>query len=1355
MKLLFVCFISLITGFSLGFLDPAAGYCLEKRIVDNISVDHGLSNNSVISIFQDHFGFMWFSTYDGLNRYDGYNFKIFRNKWGDENSIPSNHVGGATEDHSNRIWVGTDKGLIYYDYSDSKIHPVYYRQFNSQKIQKVVSRINSVLVAANGDILIATEESGLLVCRNGQSICEQQKTWYNAVNYNASRLAEDKKNNLYLFIADVGLCLYNVHKAQFTLLNKELKKGVNGLNYDAANNQIYLSTEVGIYKYSISNNTLSKFSDYKLSNNNVMQVFINDPQEIWVATDGGGINIINTASRKISYLLPGDSNESLSSGTVYTIYKDRQSRKWIATLRGGINIIDQRNHLFNTIKHNPQNKNSLVHNSARSFCEEKSGNIWIGTTGGGVSYWNPATNRYTNFKHDEANPHSISSDFVMSIVCDHRNNIWMASFNGGIDLYNRKNNSFKHYKCYNTATRWEEKNAWKLFEDSYHRLWASNTRGGALFLFNPVKNRFDLYDANLVDVNTFYEDSKKALWVGTNKALVKIDYASKKHTYFITGGSVYSIYEDSNKNFWVGTDGAGLLLFNRGSKSFIRYTTANGLPSNSVINMLEDNAGNIWCSTFNGLSKLNPRLKQFKNYFTSDGLQSNQFNHNAALKLRSGELIFGGIKGFNRFNPDQIKPIVSVPPIFLTALRINNIPIEEDQFYKGKKSITDLGKIQLPYDKSSVSIDFVALEYSFPYKISYAYYMEGWDRGWNNAGKIKTANYSRLSEGNYILHIKSTNTDGIWSNNQKVIYITILPPWYRSWWAYCLYAGSGILAFWLYFLYRSKQTRLEHEVEIAYIKNEKDQELNEKKLTFFTNISHEFRTPLALIINPVKDMLKTNTGDPDLNIVYRNARRLLSLVDQLMLFRKTESENDILKVVKLNFASLAYDVFQCFLNQAKIKNISYNFVCNQEELPVYADREKVEIALFNLISNALKFTPEHGFVRFEVKETESYIEVFIEDSGCGLEPGLEDKLYEKFYRAQRKENLKMGFGIGLYLVKNFADSHHGSVTYESEIGRGTVFKLAIRKGRAHFEGVMIFEDVNNGSVYLEELMENLPQKADAAHTFATAHNDFISDLPSILIIDDNDEIRQYLKQIFKTVYKTYEAPDGETGLAVIKEVLPDVVICDVVMRGMSGIELCTIVKNNPVLNHIPIVLLTANLTPEFKLLGTEAGIADYISKPFEKDFLIARLNSILKNRNDLQEYFYNEITLKSNNLKISEESKEFLDKCIFLVEKNIKDNTFNKTNLAIELGMSNSNLYKKVKALSGQSVNSFIRFIRLRKSARLLIDTEYNVNEVAYNVGINDVRYFREQFFKLFGSNPSDFIKKYRSSFGKKFHVDK
>lgn len=1315
--------------------------------VKYIGIEKGLSNNIVNSLYFDHFGFMWMGTYDGLNRYDGYNFKVFRNNWGVENSLVNNHITALNGDQD-RIWIGTQKGISYYSYQDGEFHNLKYLEKGRQA--DLSFSVNSIAVDKGGNVFIATDEHGLFMLKKDAVLAEQ--VGLNANKIHAIKaLCVDEGQDLWFYAKDYGLCRYNI-KSRKTRLNNASVRNVTSI-INGKNRTLWIGTEHGLYAFDKSGNSLKQVDQYPVSDN-IMGLMLDGNEKLWISTDGNGLRVYDTKLNSLNSLPTGRNKGFISSNSIGQVVEDNEKRKWIATLRGGVNIIDQENAQFQTIKNDPLNKNSLINNFVLSFCEDSTRNIWIGTDGGGLSVWNRKANTFTNYAKNGGSG-TLKSNFITSILADDENKVWVGSFSGGIDRFDRQSQKFIHYRCYNSVKGFDDINVWKLFQDKQKNIWVGTTRGGALYRYNKTLDKFELFDHRLKDIHSLFEDAEGNLWAGNYTQLIKIDRKSKKHVYFTINTAIRAINEDNKHMLWIGTEGGGLLCLNPRTMKFKRYVQDDGLPSSSVLNILPDINGSFWCSTYNGLSQYNPATGNFKSYYTSDGLQSNQFNYNAALKLKDGALLFGGIEGFNLFYPGNIRQNRRVPKIVLTDFRINNIPLDKDSAYKNT-SVVNLKQISIPYNAAVISVDYAAIEFSFQDQITYAYYFEGWDRNWNYVNKLSTAYYSRLDEGAYKLHIKSTDTEGNWSNNEKVIIINILPPWYRTWWAYAFYIISLSAAVYIFQTYRNRQRNLKHEIEITNLKMEREKDLNEKKLNFFTNISHELRTPLTLIVNPIKDILSSKEAGQeknDLNVVYRNSRRLLSLVDQLLLFRKMESENDALNIVKINLYKFASEIFLCFGYTAKNNNIDYTFDCAEEHIDIYADRDKLEIILFNLLSNALKFTPPGGMVKLKIATQHDEVKIEVSDSGSGISKEVGEKLFDKFYKAAGKESLKIGFGIGLYLVKSFVELHKGKVYFSSVAGKGTTFSIDMPLGDSP-DGAVDCAD-GDQLLYVNELIEQEEEYHDTVGQDNGANLELlISDLHAILVVDDNAEIINYIKQIFQDKFKIYNATNGTDGLKICKEVLPDIIISDVNMDGLNGIELCRAVKEDSELSHIPVILLTADPSAEVRLKGIEVGAYDFISKPFDKELFLAKINGIIKNRQNLQSYFYNEITLKSDAHKVSQEDRGFLQNCINIIEDNLTEENFSVKTLAASLGMSHSNLYKRIRATSGQSVSSFVRFIRLRKAAELLINTNLNINEAAFRVGINDIKYFREHFQKLFNLTPSEFVKKHRKTFHKYYNLN-
>lgn len=1345
--------------FSLLFLQAVFCIATDNPYLDYLGIEHGLSNNAVTSIYQDRYGFMWFGTYDGLNRYDGYGFKVFKNQLNDTTSLVNNRILAIYEAPDKNLWVGTAQGVSVYNRTNGKFSPAYYNSGDS-KINKLSNSVNDFDSDRFGNLFIGTGGAGLLLleknARNARQLPLIDEKGKKVYRYHVQDIDVDRENGVWLFVQGRGLARYNPGSGAIQLVWNSIK---DARCITADNNgNIWIGNILGLYRYNLKSRQLLEFheGEKSLSNNFIHKLCLDSKGNIWAGTDGGGINIIDPRTYTFSYILPGQAPGTLKSGAVDMVFEDRSKRMWIGTLRGGISVLDDRKNVFTTISNIPYNKNSLSNNFILSFCEDKGGNLFIGTDGYGLDYWDRGSNTFRNYKHKIGDPSSLTNNNVTNIIRDYQGQIWVSTYGGGINKYNPSSNSFTLYNCYNSVFKYPDRYVWSMYEDKSGNLWAGTCNDGGLYRFNRASNAFELFDVSVRNVIALKEDKKGNLWAGTFGELILVDRKTKKHKRFSTVKAVRAIHEDRKGRLWVGTEGGGLLLFDRKKGSFSTLSEKDGLSGNSVLTILEDKAGNLWISTFSGLSLFNPDTRKIKNFYESDGLQSNQFNYNAALKTGAGEFLIGGIKGFNIFYPEEVKVSNSVPKITLTTLKINNIPYEADTTIEDKQPLEELTTLRLPYDKAIISMEFAALDFSGADRISYSYILEGWDKSWNNSGKSHVASYSRLREGTYYLKIKSTNAEGNWVKNEKVIKLIVLPPWWRSWWAYILYLSGIIYSIYRYNAYQREQERLKYEVQLSRVTIEKEKELNEKKLSFFTHISHEFRTPLTLIISPIKDYLNSKNSQvdsKDLIVVYRNARRLLSLVDQLLHFRKSDA--DKLKVTQFNLVVFCKEVYLCFIQQAKLKNISFDFEAEKEDVEVYADKEKVEIVLFNLISNAFKYTPSGGSIRFKLEEKDSLIEISVKDSGSGIDEKIGEKLFDNFFQVNDKESSnKAGFGIGLFLVKKIIESHSGKVGYASKKGEGAEFKIELLKGKEHFDSTVIHESLGEAPVFLDELVEKDTNTVLIKSKKSGPSIEVVSEKQSLLVVDDNEEIRNYIVRIFQDSYNIYEAESAEAALIIINKHLPDIVITDVVMGGMSGVELCSKIKEDPALSYIPVILLTSSSSAEIKLKGIEGGADDYITKPFDKEILIARVTNLLKSRNNIQKYFYNQITLKSDDSKISPDLKEFLDKCIKITENHLQNPDFNVKILADEIGISHSTLYKKVKSISGKSVNEFIRFIRLRKAAELFINTDCNVNEGAFEAGFNDIKYFREQFNKLFEMKPSEYIKQYRKTFNKGYKLN-
>lgn len=1322
--------------------------CAGGLPVRYLGIEQGLSNNAVTTIYQDHHGFMWIGTYDGLNRYDGYNFRVYRNVIGDSTSLMTNNVYCIEGDSLHNIWVGTQNGLDLFDPRSARFSARYFlgKEGSPRLLDGEISAIRTI---SRQKVLVGSQRNGLVVFDHSSPYGKQVPLPGESgiTGYHVHAIEYDVQyQRIWVFIQNYGLYIYDPDKNSLTQVSGKIRLA-NCMKADAKGN-LWIGTDRDLILYNVAGNAFTP--GYMPVKSAVISLSFDKMNVLWIGCDGAGVyRVYNEAGPAVPFMENGQTAR-INSNAVYAVYVDRDERKWIGTLRGGLNVIEPRPLPFRHIRYTSPGRNTIAENFILSFCEDREQHLYIGTDGNGLRYWNRREDRYAEYKHDPRQPSSISSNFITNLAIDSQQDIWISTWFGGVNRLKHKSGTFEHYTLFNTVTNREENNTWIVYEDGRKNLWASATNDGSLYLLNRPANRFELFDPLIKNLQCMAEDNKGGLWAGNYNSLVYIDRDRKRHRFYAIGHPVRCIQETQNGEFWLGTQGAGLLLFDRITGKYKKITTEDGLPSNTVLRMLEDRRGNLWLSTYNGLARFNPGTGAVDLYSQLDGLQSSQFSFNAAIALSSGQFIFGGINGFNMFDPDSVASEKRSPAVFLSGINVNNRAIgEKPEFITGWELET-IRHITVPFSQAVLSLDFVALDYSGADKIRYAYFLEGWDKGWNYVGNSRTANYSRLQEGDYLFKIKISQPGNGWSDETMLVRVTVLPPWHRTWWAYMIYLALIFGSIFSYVRYTRRQERLKYKIRLANLEKQKEKELVERKLSFFTNVSHEFRTPLSLIINPLRQRLK-EMADIELTVAYRNARRLLSLVDQLLLFRQADSGADEIKPSAFNIIGLCDEVYQCFIQQAASRHIDYRFKAPAGDVAVYADYEKVEIALFNLLSNAFKFTPEGGTISLVLEDGRETISIHVKDSGCGIAAADQELIFDKFRRRPTSgRSQKTGFGIGLYLVKHFIESHKGSVEVDSRPDEGTVFTITLPRGMHSNSPEAAPGATESARQLLEELAEETPATIEDTAPVpeeGRTVGEIVTAQKSVLIIDDDREIREYLHRLFKDTYYVYTAANGTEGFNMADKHLPDLIISDINMEGIDGMQLCRQVKTSPVLGHIPVILLTAASSSDTRLEGVEGGADDYITKPFDSQLLLARVGNILKNRNLVQQFFFDSITLRQSSVKVPVDYREFLQQAIQVVEANLDTEDFTIQKFCKSMGLSRSTVYAKIKHVSGQSPNAFIRSIRIRRAAVLMIRENMNVNQAAFQVGMGDARYFREQFVKLFGMTPSAYIKKYRQSF--------
>ncbi|WP_447642460.1 MULTISPECIES: hybrid sensor histidine kinase/response regulator transcription factor [Chitinophagaceae] len=1325
----------------------------QSLAIKHLDFQNGLSNNSVLSLYQDSKGFVWVGTYNGLNRYDGYDVKIFRNEIGNRGSLPHNSIYSISEDGQGDIWLAGRKGVSVLGHTTSQFTKVSFTAAHSNPAP-LTGNIHKILRLREDKMAVASENYGLVLFNNkrsGTAIPIQTATGLSYA-YDAKTVVDDTLNNkIWFWVENKGLFCLDRDK-HIAYLKCDLIKNVSTIFQQK--NDIWIGTIEGLFCYDIIANTVSaNMLSSKLSV--VSLTMVNE--KLWIGSDGQGLFYLSE-NDPLRRVIAFDDTDKLKSNSIFSLMKDWNNNLWVGTLRGGCNILYNENSYYSLLKL-PSMHQSLADNFIFSFCEDNKGNVWIGTDGAGLKYWDRKKNAFLSYKKEA---HQIGGNFITGIVQDGAEHVWLSIWYNGINRFDIPTGQYKQYKLYNKVKDRTEKNTWFVYRDTRSTLWASTTNNGTLYQYDPLIDSFYVFDGRLENIQVMHEDKDGRLWAGDYNNLILLDRTKHHHLFYKINYPVRSILDDSRGFLWVGTEGGGLLVIDKKTMRYKRYSTMDGLPDNAVLRLQNDGNGNIWLSTFSGLASISISDRTVKRLPVDNPEKRNQFSYNAGAVLSDGTLLFGGINGISVLHPkNQPQERNDNHPISLAGISINNTADISPYIDSSRSGYLHL---KIPYTNNALSIAFSSPEFLSPDQIQYSYKLDNWDRDWSRPSNNRNVNYSKLSPGIYTFEVKNSNAYNQWDQPSTLVVLTVLPPWYATWWAYFLYVAVGITGIIVYVQYVKYRQRMQYEIRIAHLEAQQESERNERKLSFFTHISHELRTPLTLILNPLKSTLKNiapynSVGTNDLHIAYKNARRMLALVDQLMLFRKADENADSLKKSSFRIDALISEVCGCFESLAKEKNITFTYECRYVHSDyVEADKEKLEIILFNLLSNAFKYTGNNGNIKVlgQIHHMQECI-IEVEDDGKGIPAKIGAQIFEKF---KQTEHSKSGFGIGLYLVRHFVQLHGGDIHYRSVPNKQTLFSARLPIAVPHpIESITqeeaseaSFENINLGSLLLDEIIP-VPFSDKQNEKFTC--DDMITEKRKILIVEDEEPMREYLYQLFKEDYIVRTAINGEVAGKILEKELPDLVISDVQMEPMDGVTLCAIIKNTEKTAHIPVILLTSSVSEETQIKGMNAGADNYVTKPFDNEVLKIKVRGVLENRSKLQQYFFNKVTLRDDqidNSRIPHEYREFMQQCIQIVENNLDCDDFDIKKFCKAIGMSHSALYKKVKNVSGQTVNRFIRSIRLRQAAVLMLKENYSISQAAFQVGIGDIKYFREQFKALFGMNPSEYIKRYRSNFHKAYH---
>ena len=1347
----------------------------------------GLSNNQIERVFKDSRGFMWIGTNFGLNRYDGYHVKVYKSIKNDNTSLIYNAVYRIQEDKNGNLWITGNPSYAIYDVFTEKFNRdiltylapygihftpvlveidsqknfyfyksndgIYKYDFATRKLLhfKQSKNINTlsegVITAINPDkgCFWVLYQSGLLERVNERTNTVDFRNRYVLDNAAGSSIPKklyiDAQGCPWVFpgINDKGALYFNLPKGQWAFFGNDKREF-------RSPNDVFIS------------------SDF------VRDVAQDNKGRMWLATDHGGVNVYDKKTNGLTVLRNDPLNpNSLSQNSAISLYYDNTGIMWVGTYKNGVSYYNpgmfkfEKSPLF--FYTNPE----LENKDCNMLYEDRAGNLWIGTNGSGVLKWDKKTQHFNLYRYQKENPSSISSDIIISMLEDRKGSMWFGTYLGGLN--NLIGERFIRYQPdIQNPNSLSNKSVYGLAEDRRQNLWIGTLGVGVdelditrkNFRHHTISNEKGLNSNYVLSV---YTKDSSLIYLSTSLGIDLLDtktnsitplFKNNKLQNKLTELITYYTVVDKRNQVWIATDN-GINIYNPKDNTLNYINKSNGLSSDQVVSLVEDNNGNIWAGTRNGLAciycTVNATTKKYEynvvSFDENDGLISSIFNQNAIYKNKQGKIFIGCTKGYTAFDPQNIMFNTSVPQPRFTELTIGNDKISPDTRYKNRiildNSITHKKKIVLHYDEKNFTINFSALSYIHPEKNRYRYKLKGFDDEWTvTANGVNSASYSNLNQGTYQLMVYASNNDNVWSLKPIVLEIVILPPFWFTWWAFAIYFILGVILLWYIVTFNLNKQMREFENEQHVREAKQLHEIDEMKFRFFTNISHEFRTPLTLIVSPVEKLLleaKTEEEKSLLSIIQRNAYGLLELVNQLLDFRKLDVHKDTLNISVGDIVAFIKDICYSFTELANKKSINFSFSTAVSELRIEFDPEKMKKIVSNLLSNAFKFTPANGKIDVnmtliqQLNDDKQMLKITVSDTGIGIPAKDLERIFERFYRVENPENgHQTGTGVGLHIVSEYVKLHHGDIGVESKLGKGSMFTVMLPANQ-HLQEEIINQNLSNSIKQEEQTPEE--------EAVVQEHR---KKLPLMLIVDDNEDFRNFISALFTENYRILKAEDGEMAFKVILDKMPDLIICDVMMPKMDGFELCRMVKQDIRISHIPIILLTAKAGDENKYRGLEAGAEDYIAKPFNMEMLSLKVSRIIERQKKTREQFKHKVDITTTDVEITSLDEKFVKKAVALVEANISSSEFLVEDLCREMGMSRVYFYKKILSLTDKTPSEFIRFIRLKRAADLLEKSQLFVNEVAYQVGFNDPKYFRKYFKDEFGVSPNEYKKKFTES---------
>ena len=1304
-------------------------------------VENGLSHNTVWCVLQDSYDFMWYGTSDGLNFFDGKNFRIFRSNSQDKNSIGNNFIQSLYEDEQHNIWVGTNRGLYFFERKTESF------SFFAEKTEDGVlisSNVSKIIKSKTGEFWFATLGQGVFVYNPKSKVLTQNSAYSSFVE----SLLQTPDGNVFATSRQNGLICFNAKGKYLRSYIPFSANGLNNIEISALcyhNNTLWFNVGTyGFYKLDIRNGLMKSVVDDVVSSSvsNVRCIFPYSANQLWVGGDNG-LYVFDLTTERFFRLDDPQNPKSLTDQSICDIARDREGGMWVSTYFGGVNYLSKDSKPFE--HYFPQYQAGSISGKAISqFCEDASGNIWIATEDGGLNYFNPITKKSVVYKPAGAK-NSISYHNIHSLLLD-QNKLWIGTFSRGIDVLDLKTGGFKNYQHRRDDSKSVCDNAiYALQRTSQGDIYVGTAWG--LSKYDRISDSFSIVDAvgPMVHVFNMLEDSKGYLWVATyNAGVFRLNLKTNKWDNYthdpnnyrsVSGNSVIALFEDVRHTMWFGTEGGGLCSFDDKSGKFTTFDPDGKLLPNPVIYAIQqDEFENFWIASNAGLVRINPYTKKNRLLFTkADGLQSNQFNFRSSLRARDGKMYFGGINGFNAFYPKDFTQNSYVPKVRIVDFRLFNKRVNvTDDNSPLTAPVYDSEEIRLKYNQNTFSVSFAALSYQSPEKNQYMYMLEGADKTWNVVENgNNTASYTNLAPGKYILRVKGSNNDGLWNEEETVLEIRVLPPFWKSGFAYFLYLIVLLaISYWFYkrWLHRLGKA---NEERIKGYREKQERESYLSKINFFTNISHEIRTPLSLIKLPLEQIILSGDGDEKtkgfLATMNKNTDYLLNLINQLLDFRKTEESEYQLYIKLYSINDLLKDAYERFKNAIELKDLAFTISMPESDLKSGVDKDAFNKIVSNLLSNALKYA--NTAIGIKLVTFDKHFEIQISDDGKGISELEKKKIFDVFYQADNSES---GTGIGLALAKSLVEKHNGSLICQRNESGGSTFIISMP----------VADVVSNDSpkmpkdIILADTEYNKHMRADVSEMLATDNKQ------KLLLVEDNEELIKLTADYLRNYYQIFTAHNGQEALYILAEENIDIVVSDVMMPVMDGYQLCEAIKTDPQNCHIPIVLLTAKTNIESKITGLEHGSDAYLEKPFSLEHLRMQVANLLNNRQKLRELFASSPLLASVEIAVSKKDQAYIEKLNSEIEKHLLDVNFSIDTLSDFMNMSRSNFYRKIKSISGMSPNDYLKTIRLKKAAELLLSQDYRINEVYEQAGFSSSSYFAKCFKEQFGMLPREFVMK-------------